>query len=192
MSSTRLLVLGALRFMQPTYGYDVRRELISWGVEDWANIKPASIYSALRTLEKDGLVRVVAQEREGARPERTSYELTGEGEKEFQVLLRKTWWTVVPPVEPLLPGLTMMLAMPRDELIVAVESRLAQLESHLERSRFFLAAIKDGADPAVGEIPEHVREVLRFTIGKSRAEADWSRAFLKRLRDGTYTFAGES
>ena len=53
---TRLLVLGAVRFMQPTYGYDVRRELLSWGVEEWANIKPASIYSALRTLNKDGFI----------------------------------------------------------------------------------------------------------------------------------------
>ena len=33
MSATRLLILGVLRFKQPTHGYDVRRELESWQAE---------------------------------------------------------------------------------------------------------------------------------------------------------------
>ena len=33
MSATRLLVLGAIRIMQPVHGYEVRRELVSWRVE---------------------------------------------------------------------------------------------------------------------------------------------------------------
>jgi DNA-binding PadR family transcriptional regulator len=191
MSSTRLLVLGVVRFMQPTYGYDVRRELISWGVEDWANIKPASIYSALRTLEKDGLLRIVPEQPDGSRPARTSYEMTAEGEKEFQLLLRKTWWTVAPTVEPLLPGLTMMTMMPRAELIAAVEGRVGQLRSDLERNRFFFDSIADGATGEDGNIPEHVRELLRFTAAKAKAELDWSRSFLTRLRAGEYQLLGD-
>ena len=56
VSATRLLVLGVVRIMQPVHGYDVRRELLSWGVEESANIKPGSIYSALKVLHKDGLI----------------------------------------------------------------------------------------------------------------------------------------
>ncbi len=33
MSATRLLILGALRFMQPAYGYSIHRELESWHAE---------------------------------------------------------------------------------------------------------------------------------------------------------------
>ena len=43
MASTRLLVLGVVRIFQPVHGYDVRRELLSWRVDQWANVAPGSI-----------------------------------------------------------------------------------------------------------------------------------------------------
>ena len=49
--------------------------------------------------------------------------------------------------------------------------------------------IRDGANGADGEIPEHVREILDFLSGRTRAEIDWARSFLKRLRDGEYAAA---
>src|SRR6185437_8903448 len=76
VSATRLLVLGVIRIMQPVHGYDVRRELVSWRVEELANVKPGSIYSAIRTLERDGCIAVHSRASEDSRPERTSYELT--------------------------------------------------------------------------------------------------------------------
>jgi hypothetical protein len=54
VSATRLLVLGAIRTMQPVHGYVVRRELVSWRLEETTNVKPGSIYGAIRTLVKDG------------------------------------------------------------------------------------------------------------------------------------------
>ena len=51
MSATRLLVLGAVRIFQPAHGYLVRRELLSWDVENWAAINPGSIYNMLRTAD---------------------------------------------------------------------------------------------------------------------------------------------
>ena len=53
MSTTRLVVLGAIRQFQPVHGYFLRRELMSWHVDEWAKIQPGSIYNALRTLEAD-------------------------------------------------------------------------------------------------------------------------------------------
>lgn len=189
---TRLLVLGAVRFMQPTYGYDVRRELLTWGVEDWANIKPASIYSALRTLNKDGFIEVTATERNPGRPERTAYVITAEGEKEFQALLRNAWWKVQSPIEPLLPALTMFESMSREELMAAVQGRIAQLETQIAHSRFVQAGIQPGATGADGGIPEHVRESFYLTIARTQAEVDWARSFLGRLADGDYHLLGES
>ena len=48
MSSTRLLVLGVVRIFQPVHGYLVRRELLTWYVEEWASVNPGSIYNAPR------------------------------------------------------------------------------------------------------------------------------------------------
>src|SRR5579875_265630 len=130
-SATRLLVLGAIRIMQPVHGYDVRRELLSWRLEHSANVKPGSIYSAIRTLERDGCIAVHARDSEDNRPEKTSYVLTGEGEKEFQLLLREAWWSASQPAEPLVPALTMMLFLPREELIGALQARTTTLANQL-------------------------------------------------------------
>jgi DNA-binding PadR family transcriptional regulator len=191
MSATRLLVLGAIRIMQPVHGYDVRRELLTWRLEELANVKPGSIYSAIRTLEKDGCIAVHAQESDERRPERTTYVLTGEGEKEFQLLLRQYWWTVTEAPEPLVPALCLMLFLPREELLGALQARIAALEGQLHARSFTRATIADGATGADGGIPEHVREILDFVSARTRAEIEWTRSFQKRLRAGAYTFSGE-
>ena len=192
MSATRLLVLGAIRVMQPVHGYEVRRELISWRLEENTNVKPGSIYGAIRTLEKDGCIAVHARESDDRRPERTTYVLTGEGEKEFQLLLRTSWWSVSSSSEPLIPALSLMLHLPREELVQALQARMSVLEGHLDALSFQRAAIKDGATGADGDIPEHVREILDFVAAKARAELEWTRGLQRRLRDGAYQFAGEA
>ena len=108
MSSTRLLVLGAVRIFQPVHGYDVRRELLSWRVDQWANVAPGSIYNALKTLTKEKFLKVAGTGQIGGRPERTQYSLTADGEKEYQALLRATWWKVAPPLDELMPALCFM------------------------------------------------------------------------------------
>ncbi len=192
VSATRLLVLGVIRFMQPAHGYDVRRELLSWRLEENTNVKPGSIYGAIRTLEKDGCIAVHEHSRGDGRPEKTTYVLTGEGEKEFQLLLREAWWTVSSPAEPLIPALCLMGGLPREELISALAARMGRLEADLQALAFKRSIIRDGADAAAGEVPEHVREILDFVSARTRAELDWARGFQRRLRDGAYGFEGEA
>lgn len=191
MSATRLLVLGAIRTMQPVHGYQVRRELVSWRIESTTNVKPGSIYGAMRTLEKDGCIAVHGRDGGDTRPERTTYVLTGEGEKEFQALLRESWWTVTMPKEPLVPSLTLMLFLPREELIRALQARIGVLEGELDSMSFGRASIREGATGAEGEVPEHVREIYDFLSARARSELEWTRRLQRRLRDGAYRFAGE-
>ncbi len=192
MSATRLLVLGAIRILQPVHGYEVRRELSTWRLEDRTNVKPGSIYGAIRTLERDGCIAVDSEDPGNpGRPDRTRYVLTGEGEKEFQVLLRESWWTVSPPKEPLIPALTMMLQMPRDELVKALATRIAALEGELESMAFFRGSIKNGATGADGEVPEHVREIVDFITARTKAELEWTIGLRKRVKAGLYQFVSQ-
>lgn len=191
MHATRLLVLGVIRFMQPVHGYEVRRELVSWRLEENTNVRPGSIYGAMRTLERDGCIAVHERSSGEGRPEKTRYVLTGEGEKEFQVLLRESWWTVTSPAEPLIPALCMMSSLPREELVRALGARMAKLDAELDALFFKRNTIRDGATGADGDIPEHVREIIDFVAARTRAELDWARGFQRRLRDGAYRFSGE-
>src|SRR5882757_11215585 len=102
MSSTRLLVLGVVRIFQPVHGYDVRRELLSWRAHEWASVKPGSIYNALKSLSRDGLLEIVGTSQVGGRPERTTYRVSSVGNEEFSSLLREAWWNVRPPIDPLM------------------------------------------------------------------------------------------
>jgi DNA-binding PadR family transcriptional regulator len=191
MSATRLLVLGVIRLAQPVHGYEVRRELLTWRIEETTNVKPGSIYSAIRTLERDGCIAVHSRDSEDSRPERTSYVLTSEGETEFQLLLRRYWWNVIQPAEPLIPALSMMMFMPREELLAALQSRAITLGAHLRHLAFVRETIRDGATGAEGEIPEHVREILDFMTARARGELEWTRGLVKRLKAGGYRFSGE-
>ncbi len=180
MSSTRLLVLGAVRIFQPVHGYDVRRELLSWRVDKWANVAPGSIYNALKTLTKEKFLKVVGTGQIGGRPERTQYSLTPDGEKEYQTLLRATWWKVAPPLDELMPALCFMPSLSAEELTAALENRIAALEGalkHLEFSR------KEIHPP---ETPEHVKELYDRMHAILNAEIPWARTLIGRLGRGAY------
>jgi DNA-binding PadR family transcriptional regulator len=187
MSSTRLLILGAVRIFQPVHGYLVRRELISWQVDRWAHLNPGSVYNALRTLARDGYLEEVATEQGAAGSDRTTYRLTPDGESELLRLVRDALWTVDPSApEKLLAGLSFMYALSREEVVSALEHRLAQIDAAHSASEFAVQSIF--GDP---HKPDHVAEILRLADARTQGERGWAAAMVARVRAGEYVFAGE-
>jgi DNA-binding PadR family transcriptional regulator len=185
VSTTRLLVLGVVRIFQPVHGYDVRRELATWRAEEWANVAPGSIYNALKTLARDGMIEIVGTDQVGGRPERTTYKLTSDGEKEFQVLLRRTLWNVEEPIDPLAPGLSFMWVVPRAEMIEILRHRVAVVRGKVKGLEF---AIEQLTDPYS---KDQVAEMLRLAAARAAAEIPWAEKLIARLERGEYTFADE-
>ena len=181
MSSTRLLVLGVIRLFQPVHGYDVRRELLSWRVDQWANVAPGSIYNALKSMQRDGLLSVVGTDQVGGRPERTTYALTAEGEQEFHHLLRETLWDVQQPVDPLMPALAFMMTVNHEELEAVLEHRINQVRGMIKASEFAAAQIPNQT------VPSHVRELYRLSAARLQAEIPWAEALIKALKAGEYS-----
>lgn len=184
-STTRLLVLGVVRIFQPVHGYDVRRELVSWHAEEWANVAPGSIYNALKSLTRDGLLEVVGTKQVGGRPERTSYRLTSRGQVELNELLRETLWTVRTPIDPFVAAISFMGFIARDELVKALDARATMIEGSSKHARYVAEAI-DGV-----ETPDHVREMIRLLDARMTAELAWSRALKARLLAGEYHTLGD-
>jgi DNA-binding PadR family transcriptional regulator len=184
-STTRMLVLGVIRIFQPVHGYEVRRELMSWRVEEWASIAPGSIYNAIKTLAREGMLEVVGTEQVGSRPERTSYRLTSRGQQELSDLLRETLWNLAMPQDPLIAAVSLMAFVRRDELIAALEARAQLIKGGIAHGEYAIAAIDDI------ETPAHVREMLRLINARVGAELEWSAAFIKRLRAGEYRTADD-
>jgi len=184
-STTRLLVLGVVKVFQPVHGYDVRRELISWRASEWASVQPGSIYNALKTLTRDGCLEVAGQDQIGGRPERTSYRITSVGEDEFRARLREEWWTVRPPIDPLMAAVSFLGFVARDEAIAALEHRMAQIRGMVRHAEFAIESV-DGI-----ESPYHVREMMRLMNARTVAEIGWAQEFIERLRNREYTTDGD-
>lgn len=186
-STTRLLLLGVVRIFKQVNGYQAYRELMSWQVEEWAKVKPGSIYSGLRTLAKHGFLRVEEGEPDARGEPRTLYSLTPDGEKEFMTLLRHALWTVEPfRPEQFNAGLSFAPMLERDEVIAALESRVVQLEAQIKAASFDQRQILE--DPWT---PNHVVEQIKLVAARNDGELRWTRDLLQRISDGAYAFGGE-
>jgi DNA-binding PadR family transcriptional regulator len=192
MSITRLVVLGAVRVFQPVHGYFLRRELMTWRVDEWANINPGSVYNALRQLTKDGFLEELTEEHDPSessdgRPPPTSYRLTNDGETEFVVLLRGALWEVNAfDPSPILACVSFMWALTRQEVIEAFEHRIVDIDAKVRAASYEIDRVL--TSPAT---PDYVQEMFHITSGRLRAEQAWSRDLLERLRAGEYVFSDE-
>ncbi|MFV2017179.1 PadR family transcriptional regulator [Micromonospora sp. LOL_023] len=178
MSATRMMILGLVNWMQPVHGYDVRRELLSWRADSWANVAPGSIYHALRKLAEEGLLRQVGTAQIGARPARTSYEITAAGVDEFESLLRQHWRGCRPPAEPFLSAFAFLPALPRAEAVEALRARATTLRAGNATARAELA----GGWPR--QKPSYVGWMLELTIARTEGEIAWCERIADLIESG--------
>ena len=173
-----MMILGLVQWMQPVHGYDVRRELLSWSADKWANVQPGSIYHALRKLTEEGLLHEVATEQVGSRPARTTYGITGKGVAEFEVILRNAWWNLTGQADPFMAAFSFLPALPRDEAAAALRNRAAQLRVGIEQ---FRAA--HGAEWAQSK-PVYVAWLWERSMDMGEAEIRWCERTAKLIEDG--------
>lgn len=179
-----MLVLAVVRILQPVHGYDVRRELLSWHAEDWANVKPGSIYGALKGMQRDGLLAVEGVTQQGSRPERTAYRLTKEGQKVFGEMLREAIWSTEQPKNPYSAAVALLPQLAKEEVEAAMKSRILKFEAELvyyEREQQRILA--GSGDPAETE-PHHVADAIRLFADHIRADLTWTRKTLERIENG--------
>jgi DNA-binding PadR family transcriptional regulator len=173
-----MMILGVVQWAQPVHGYDVRRELLSWSADKWANVQPGSIYHALRKLSEEGLLREVSTEQVGARPARTSYEITDKGAAEFQSELRNHWWNLSPAPDPFMAAFAFLPALPREEAAAALRNRALQLSAGVHQLEAALKA--DWLDNK----PVFVAWMWELTMERSAAEIAWCTRIADRIESG--------
>lgn len=122
----RALILYYLN-IKPTHGYEIQKFLQLSGADAWTKIQSGSIYYALAKLEKDGAIRVLREERTGARV-RKIYEITEAGRTELQQDLRQELLNPIVPVGSDKFLLQNMLdELPKEVLQATLESHLNDL-----------------------------------------------------------------
>ncbi|HEU5475765.1 MAG TPA: PadR family transcriptional regulator [Actinophytocola sp.] len=188
MSATRLLVLGVVRMYGTAHGYQVRRDLLTWSADKWANVAPGSIYHALKKMAAEGLLEPVDVE-PATGPDRTGYRLTPAGETEFQALLARSLAEVHadPQDGPALAAaITFLPTLPRARAIGLLEHRLTQLNGQLANVIGVLTKGTEWGQPA------HVAELYRLWMITLEAVITWTKNLIETLRSGEYVMADDA
>ncbi|MDG4822825.1 PadR family transcriptional regulator [Asanoa sp. WMMD1127] len=174
-----MMILGAVRLMQPVHGYDVRRELLSWGADRWANVQPGSIYHGLRKLAEEDMLREVGTDQVNGRPARTSYEITAKGEAEFETLLRDLWWNVAMPADPFFAAFSFLPSLPREEASAALRNRATVLRATADGMRSSLES------RWINELkPTHVAWMFELSIARMEGEIAWCERIAELIESG--------
>lgn len=189
MSATRLLVLGVVRMYGQAHGYQVRRELLTWSADKWGNVAPGSIYHALKKMAGEKLIEEVETDADGRGPDRTAYQLTPDGETEFQVQLAKSLAEYDDTAQAgfgLAAAVTFLTALPRAKAVSLLRHRINQMEG----SRATVAGVLEhGVDWGH---PAHVTELYRLWVANLDAALAWARDLVARLEAGEYVMADDA
>ncbi|GLY35170.1 PadR family transcriptional regulator [Amycolatopsis sp. NBRC 101858] len=188
LSATRLLVLGVVRMYGRAHGYQVRRELLTWSADKWANVQPGSIYHALKKMTAEDLLEQVDVEPGEGGPDRTAYRLTGEGEQEYQVLLSKALSDPELNHPDLSAAISLMTTLPRARVINLLRHRLVHLQAEQQQATLMLEELKVNMGQGT---PEHVGELYRLWSSISAASFGWLEGLIARLEAGEYVMADE-
>lgn len=186
LSATRLLVLGVVRMRGQAHGYQVRRELLTWHADKWANVQPGSIYHALKKMTAEGLLEQVADDESvSAGPDRVGYRLTDDGETEFQVLLGRALIEEDVTGYSLSAAVTMMTALPRERAVNLLRQQLAHLQARATSTYYARDHAVEMGQPA------HVAELYQLWSLHAEASVTWIKELIQHLEAGEYVMAGE-
>jgi len=156
------MVMGLL-LHAPMHGYEMQKLMEQTRADAWAEVLPGSLYHALKKMTDEGLVRVKATEQTGHRL-RAIYEITSDGRRAFQKLLRETWQErSLPFPVSLYVGVTFLSELPKAEALQFVDARIAALEADMADWKLGLVQ-KAGAPPQIHILMESALSHLETDV----------------------------
>ncbi|MFC7384328.1 PadR family transcriptional regulator [Sphaerisporangium rhizosphaerae] len=176
MRATRLFILGALADDGPMHGHKIRAAAQMDRVELWADIKPGSLYGALRRMADEGSVEVVRTEQEGNLPARTVYGITDKGRTELVSLIRSILADTRLRPDPIQVVLLHGGAIGPGELHTAIQQRRDAYATQLH----FWRTLRVEAQPYLTRL-----EAIAFdyTLMRLETELTWHDRLLTELAD---------
>ena len=163
-------VLALLR-ERPMHPYEMHQLLLERHLDEFIKVRAGSLYHTVGRLEREGRVERTGTQREGNRPERTTYRLTPAGEVAVRgwVLDRLANPVREYPVYPY--ALTEAHNLTAQEAVGALSQRCERLAAELIRALGLLETDK----PMVYRIGGQLRVAL------IEAELDWTRDLIGRI-----------
>ncbi|PTR28644.1 PadR family transcriptional regulator [Rhodococcus sp. OK519] len=166
----------ALLFERPMHPYEMYQLLSTRRKDRIVKVRPGSLYHTVERLGRDGLVAVVGTDRQGNRPERTTYEITQSG----RAAVRDRVVEIVEVPTREFPQFPLGLAELHN---LEAGTALELLERRIEALATEIAELDDLLQTA-NAVPELFTIPFSYTRAMAQAEVDWLRTFVDRVRDG--------
>ncbi|MEU4158216.1 PadR family transcriptional regulator [Actinoplanes sp. NPDC026670] len=164
--------------VQSMHPYEIAAQLRAFGKDQDIKIQWGSLYTVVRNLEKHGFIEAAETVREGRRPERTVYRLTGDGRQEMTDWLRELIGQPEPEYPRLRSALSVAGVLPPDEMIELIRQRHETLAAENEAARAALAATRR-------EVPRLFLIEAEYALAMREAEEAWLAGLHRELHDGS-------
>jgi DNA-binding PadR family transcriptional regulator len=173
------LAVMALLYERPMHPYEMVSTMRERGKHESVRLRYSSLYSVVGALEREGLIAPRETVREGRRPERTIYEITGAGREEFLTWLRELLREPVKEYTQFAAGLSFLAGLLPEEAIALLGERVQLLEQETGEMRSRLDDVVEQYDlPRLFLIESEHELMLR------EAELEWVRGIVKQMKAG--------
>jgi DNA-binding PadR family transcriptional regulator len=176
-----LLALAVLATVheRPMHRYEMASIMRARGKDQDMPIKWGSLYTVVQNMERHGFLEIIGTTRQGARPERTVYQITEAGKQELVDWTRELISSPHAEHPRFVAGLSVLAALPPHEAIELLQTRLGVLEGVITAQQ---AAIGEHG----AEVPRLFLVESEYTVAMVAAEAGWIRSLLDELTSGTF------
>ncbi|MCA1846730.1 MAG: helix-turn-helix transcriptional regulator [Actinobacteria bacterium] len=173
-----LAVLSCL-YERPMHPYEVAQTLRHRAKHESIRLNYGSLYNVVEGLEKRGFIRVTETVREGRRPERTVYEITETGSREFIDWLSALVTTPVKEYLQFEAALSLLAGVPPAEAAALLRQRTAEIEHRLSISKMTLDGMRTAGLPRLFALEVEYQDALM------QAELEYVRTLVKEIEGGT-------
>jgi DNA-binding PadR family transcriptional regulator len=170
-----LAVLALLR-EKPMHPYQMASTLRERAKEESIKLNYGSLYTVVGALERGGLVLARETVREGARPERTVYALTEEGERELVDWMSELLSVPAKEYPRFEAALSLMPVLPPDDVARLLENRVQRLDVEVAKLTCTMDLARKQGLERLFIIESEYEIVMR------EAERTWVAALVKLIR----------
>ena len=172
------LALLSLLAQRSMYPYEMAQTLRARGKEAAIKINWGSLYTVVQNLEKNGFIEATGTVREGRQPERTTYQITGEGMAELRDWMRELLSVPEDEYGGFVAALSEGGILPPDEVVELLSARVATLD---KRNTEQQADLKLWTE----RLPRVLLVESEYQLAMRKAQADWVRGLLTEITEGT-------
>ncbi|GAA4140243.1 PadR family transcriptional regulator [Leifsonia shinshuensis] len=181
------LAVAALALLAegPTHPYEMYQTLVLRSEDRLVKVRPGSLYHTVDRLARQGLVRATGTEREGNRPERTTYEITEEGTRALGERVADIIATPVNEFPEFPLGLGEAHNLPLETVIDLLRNRVGLMRADI-------ALLDDGIHRVRAKgLPEKYWLDVRYLRTTAEAEAAALEALIDDLATGAISWDEE-